>query len=68
MAQIAKLFGSATSSVLIPRLTLCLNTSFGTTIQAVCIPAILKALVGAIHIIVFSKFVFETEAKGIYSF
>jgi hypothetical protein len=44
-AWIAKVFGSATSSVLIPLSTCFLISGFGMTIAAVCSPAMLKVFV-----------------------
>ena len=64
VAVMAKAFGSATSSVLSARHTLCLSTGFGIITAAVLRPAILNVLVGAMQVTEFIAHCSFTEAKG----
>ena len=67
-ASTANTFGSATSSVFRPLHILCLRNLSGTTIAAVCIPAMLKVFVGAIQVTLISLHVSDAVANGTYSF
>ena len=67
VAEIAKAFGSATSSVFKALQILCLKNLFGIITAAVCNPAMLKVFVGAMQVRLIFAQVSETEAKGIYS-
>ena len=66
-AVIANAFGSATSSVFSPRHTLCRSTGSGTITAAVCNPARLNVLVGAMQVTEFMRQCSLTEENGTYS-
>ena len=67
-AVMANAFGSATSSVFNARHTLWRKNLFGTITAAVCKPAILKHLVGAIQVMLISAQSSDAAANGTYDF